>query len=66
MNKLFIIILTALFVFNVSATEEKLEKLTLSGPFAAVSMALRKTKTFPMKIIAPDLYRSTDLQKEWG
>ena len=32
----------------------------------AVSMALRKTKSFPMKIIAPDLYRSTDLQKEWG
>lgn len=32
----------------------------------AVSMALRKTKSFPMKIIAPDLYRSADLQKEWG
>ena len=32
----------------------------------AVSMALRKTKSFPMKIIAPDLYRSTDLQEEWG
>ena len=32
----------------------------------AISMALRKTKSFPVKIIAPDLYRSVDLQKEWG
>lgn len=32
----------------------------------AVSMALRKTKSFPISIIAPDLFRSTDLQKEWG
>lgn len=32
----------------------------------AVSMALRKTKSFPMKIVAPDLYRSADLQEEWG
>lgn len=32
----------------------------------AVSMALRKTKSFPVSIIAPDLYRSTDLQQEWG
>lgn len=32
----------------------------------AISMALRKTKSFPIKIIAPDLYRSVDLQKEWG
>jgi NitT/TauT family transport system substrate-binding protein len=32
----------------------------------AVSMALRKTKSFPLKLIAPDLYRSVDLQKEWG
>ncbi len=32
----------------------------------AVSMALHKTKTFPVKIIAPDLFRSVDLQKEWG
>lgn len=32
----------------------------------AISMALRKTQSFPMKIIAPDLYRSVDLQKEWG
>ncbi len=32
----------------------------------AISMALRKTNSFPLKLIAPDLYRSTDLQKEWG
>jgi NitT/TauT family transport system substrate-binding protein len=32
----------------------------------AVSMALNKTKTFPVNIVAPDLYRSVDLQKEWG
>ncbi len=32
----------------------------------AISMALRKTASFPLNIIAPDLYRSADLQKEWG
>lgn len=32
----------------------------------AVSMALRKTKSFPISLVAPDLYRSVDLQKEWG
>ncbi len=32
----------------------------------AVSMALRKTQSFPLKIIAPDLFRSADLQQEWG
>ncbi|MBL0686276.1 MAG: ABC transporter substrate-binding protein [Sulfurospirillum sp.] len=32
----------------------------------AISMALRKTESFPLKIIAPDLYRSADLQDEWG
>lgn len=32
----------------------------------AVSVALRKTKSFPVSIIAPDLYRSVDLQQEWG
>lgn len=32
----------------------------------AISMALRKTKSFPLKLIAPDLYRSADLQTEWG
>ena len=32
----------------------------------AVSMALRKTKSFPVSLVAPDLYRSVDLQQEWG
>lgn len=32
----------------------------------AISMALRKTGSFPLKLVAPDLYRSTDLQQEWG
>ncbi len=32
----------------------------------AISIALRKTKSFPIKVIAPDLYRSVNLQEEWG
>lgn len=32
----------------------------------AVSMALRKTKSFPIGLIAPELHRSIDLQAEWG
>ncbi len=32
----------------------------------AASMALRKTKSFPIGLIAPELHRSVDLQKEWG
>ncbi|MDD3443719.1 MAG: ABC transporter substrate-binding protein [Sulfurimonas denitrificans] len=32
----------------------------------AISMALRKTKSFPISLVAPDLFRSVDLQKEWG
>jgi len=32
----------------------------------AISMALRKTSSFPLKLIAPDLYRSSALEKEWG
>ncbi len=31
-----------------------------------VSMALRKTKSFPVSLIAPELHRSVDLQREWG
>lgn len=31
-----------------------------------ISMALRKTGSFPLKLVAPDLYRSLDLQQEWG
>lgn len=32
----------------------------------AVSVALRKTGSFPLGIIAPDLHRSVNLQEEWG
>ncbi|HWK55483.1 MAG TPA: hypothetical protein VNR18_13985 [Hyphomicrobiales bacterium] len=32
----------------------------------AVSMALRKTRSFPLSLVAPDLYRSVNLQEEWG
>lgn len=32
----------------------------------AISMALRKTQSFPVSVIAPQLYRSVDLQQEWG
>ncbi len=32
----------------------------------AASVALRKTKSFPVSVIAPELYRSVDLQQEWG
>ncbi|WP_226404367.1 ABC transporter substrate-binding protein [Dechloromonas denitrificans] len=32
----------------------------------AVSMALRKTRSFPVSLIAPELHRSVDLQQEWG
>jgi len=32
----------------------------------AISIALKKTGSFPLKLIAPELHRSSDLQKEWG
>lgn len=32
----------------------------------ATSMALRKTKSFPVSVVAPQLYRSVDMQKEWA
>ncbi len=32
----------------------------------AISVALRKTKSFPVSIIAPELYRSVNLQEEWA
>jgi NitT/TauT family transport system substrate-binding protein len=32
----------------------------------AISIALRKTGSFPLKVIAPDLYRSSMLEKEWN
>ncbi|HMM55365.1 MAG TPA: ABC transporter substrate-binding protein [Candidatus Desulfobacillus sp.] len=40
------------------------DHVVLSEP--GVSMALRKTKSFPVSLIAPELHRSVDLQKEWG
>lgn len=42
----------------------RVDHALLSEP--AVSMALRKTKSFPISIIAPELHRSVDLQQEWG
>ncbi|MEE1868349.1 ABC transporter substrate-binding protein [Pseudomonas auratipiscis] len=32
----------------------------------AVSMALRKTRSFPLSVVAPELYRSVNLQQQWG
>jgi NitT/TauT family transport system substrate-binding protein len=32
----------------------------------AVSMALRKTQSFPVSAIAPELHRAVDLQQEWA
>ncbi|MDY0265313.1 MAG: ABC transporter substrate-binding protein [Sulfurospirillum cavolei] len=32
----------------------------------ATSMAMRKTGSFPVSIIAPELHRSLNLQEEWG
>ena len=32
----------------------------------AVSIALKKTNSYPVKLVAPDLYRSVNLQDEWG
>lgn len=35
-------------------------------PEPATSMVMRKTKSFPVSIIAPTVFRSVDLQSEWG
>ncbi len=32
----------------------------------AVSMALRKSGSFPVSLVAPELYRAVDLQQEWA
>jgi len=32
----------------------------------AVSVALRRTQSFPVSVIAPDLFRSANMQEEWG
>ena len=35
-------------------------------PEPAISMVMRKTKSFPVNIIAPTVFRSVDLQSDWG
>jgi NitT/TauT family transport system substrate-binding protein len=32
----------------------------------ATSMAMRKTGSYPLKLIAPEIFRGVNLQKEWG
>ncbi|WP_110969015.1 ABC transporter substrate-binding protein [Pseudomonas huaxiensis] len=32
----------------------------------AVSMVLRKTRSFPVSLVAPEMFRSVDLQAQWG
>lgn len=35
-------------------------------PEPAISMAIQKSKSFPAKVIAPDLRRAINLQEQWG
>lgn len=42
----------------------RVENALLAEP--AVSMALRKTGSFPLSLVAPELHRAIDLQTEWG
>jgi len=42
----------------------KADHVLLAEP--AISMALRKTSSFPLKAIAPTLFRSANLQEEWA
>jgi NitT/TauT family transport system substrate-binding protein len=35
-------------------------------PEPATSMVLRKTKSFPVGLVAPSVFRSIDIQEEWG
>lgn len=42
----------------------QVEHALLAEP--AISMALRKTRSFPVSMVAPQLYRSVDLQQEWA
>jgi NitT/TauT family transport system substrate-binding protein len=32
----------------------------------AASMALRRTGSFPLSVVAPELHRAVDMQREWG
>jgi len=42
----------------------KVDHALLAEP--AISMALRKTGSYPLKAVAPTLFRSADLQEEWA
>jgi len=42
----------------------KADNVLLAEP--ATSMAMRKTGSFPISLVAPTLFRSVNLQKEWG
>ncbi|PIE03894.1 MAG: ABC transporter substrate-binding protein [Acidobacteria bacterium] len=42
----------------------RVDHVLLAEP--AISMALRKSGSFPLKAVAPTLFRSTDLQEEWA
>ncbi len=42
----------------------RVEHALLAEP--AVSMALRKTQSFPASMVAPELHRAVDLQQEWS
>lgn len=42
----------------------RVEHALLAEP--AISMALRKTQSFPVSIVAPQLHRSVNLQQEWA
>lgn len=42
----------------------RVDHALLADPAAA--MALRKTSSFPISVLAPELHRSVDLQQEWG
>ena len=42
----------------------KVDNILLPEP--ATSMVLRKTKSFPVKLVAPTVFRGVDIKKEWG
>jgi len=42
----------------------RVDHVLLAEP--SVSMALRKSRSFPIGMVAPEIHRSVDLQKEWG
>jgi len=44
--------------------KRKIDHALLAEP--AISMALMRTKSLPLSLVAPNLYRSVNLQQEWG